>query len=77
MSIQDITVSNNQKKRLLHAINDEQVLVQNEEGELVVSVATYVTFKNGLPTEKSNPGPIEAIIGEGVLDFNAEYVVFS
>lgn len=77
MSIQDITASNNQKKRLLHAIDDEHVLIQNEEGEVVVNVAAYVTFKKDLPAEKSNPAPIEAIIGDNILNFDAEYFVFS
>jgi len=77
MSIQDISVSNNQKKRLLSAISDEQVLVQNEEGELLVNVAAYISFKNDLPAEKSDPAPIEAIIGDNVLDFDAEFFVFS
>ncbi len=77
MSIQDITTTNNQKKRLLRAINDESILVQSEDGELLVNVAAYVSFKNGLPAEKSNPAPIEAIIGDDILNFDAEYFAFS
>lgn len=77
MSIQDITTTNNQKKRLLRAINGEHILVQSEDGELLVNVAAYKSFKKGLPAEKSNPAPIEAIIGDGILDFDAEYFVFS
>ncbi len=72
MSIQEIAVSNNQKKSLLKAIRKENVLVQEENGDLVVNLAAYIVFK-----KEADPGPIEAIIGEDVLDFDAEFVVFS
>ena len=72
MSIQEIAVSNNQKKQLLKAINKDEVLFQEDNGDLVVSVAAYLNFK-----QEADPGPLEAIVGEDTLDFNAEYFVFS
>ena len=64
MKIQEIAISNNQKKKLLKAVNDESVLYQEENGDLVVSVATYESIKkNGLDS-----GPIEVIIGDDVLE---------
>jgi len=72
MSIQEIAVSNNQKKQLLKAIKKDEVLFQEDNGDLVVSVAAYVIFK-----KEADPGPLEAIMGEDTLDFNAEYFVFS
>jgi len=72
MSIQEIAVSNNQKKQLLKAINKDEVLFQEDNGDLVVSVAANLNFK-----KEADPGPLEAIIGEDTLDFNAEYFVFS
>ncbi len=72
MSIQEIAVSNNQKKHLLRAITDEAVLYQEDNGDLVVDVASYLELKAG-----AEIGPIETIIGNDVLNFDAEYIVFS
>lgn len=72
MSIQEIAVSNNQKKHLLRTITDETVLYQEDDGELVVNVASYIEFKSGI-----EPGPIEAIIGDETLDYDADFFVFS
>ena len=72
MSIQDISISNNQKKKLLRAITDENILFQDDTGELVLNVAAYNTYK-----EAENQAPIEAIVGEDALDARAEYVVFN
>ncbi len=81
MSIQELTLANNQKKRLQKAIKDEAVLFEDENGDLVVNVANYKEFKHELriirATKKNlEVEPIEVIVGEGILDFNAEYFVF-
>ncbi len=39
MSVQEITIGNNQRKRLLKAVCDDSVLFQDENGDLVVNVA--------------------------------------
>ena len=72
MSIQDLSISNNQKKKLLRAITDENIMFQDDTGELVLNVAAYKTFK-----EENKQTPIEAILGEDVLDPRAEFVVFN
>ena len=72
MSIQEIAVSNNQKKQLLKAVNKNHVLFQEENGDLVVSVAAYEVFK-----KESDPGPIEEIVGEDTLNYDFDYFVFS
>jgi len=82
MSIQEVAIANNQKKRLLAVIKDEAVLFQDENGDLVVNVANYKEFKKELVVLKTMKKgvvltPIESIVGEGVLDFDAEYFVFS
>ena len=71
MSIQDIAVSNNIKKKLLQAVKDETVLFQDEDGAVVVSVAGYVALK----ADSSNE-PLEDVLGDVVLDLSAEYFVF-
>ncbi len=81
MSIQEISLANNQKKRLLKAVKDRAVLFADENGELVVNVANYEALKKELIVARSiKPNleltPIEAIVGEGVLDFSSEYFVF-
>ncbi|MEY8205641.1 MAG: hypothetical protein RPR40_11290 [Bermanella sp.] len=82
MSIQEVAIANNQKKRLLSVVKDEAVLFQDENGELVVNVAHYKAFKKELVVLKTmkkgvDITPIETIVGAGVLNFDAEYFVFS
>lgn len=72
MSLQEISVSNTQKKKLQKAIRDESVLVQEENGDLVVHVAAYLDYKAGTRSE-----PLEEIVGEDELDLNAEFIVLS
>ncbi|ROS01131.1 hypothetical protein EDC56_1559 [Sinobacterium caligoides] len=71
MSVQDISIANNQRKRLLKAINDDTVLFEDESGDLVVSVAAYNEFKRDL-----DPAPLESIVGAKQLDFSVEFFVF-
>lgn len=75
MSIQEIAVSNSQKKKLQQAINDDAVLIVDDNGDLVVQVAAYEDLKADL--RKEPKAPIEQIVGEEVLDFDAEFWVFS
>ena len=71
MSIQDIAVSHNVKKKLLRAVKDETVLFQDEDGAVVVSVADYMALKADTGTE-----PLESVLGDIKLDQSAEYFVF-
>jgi len=71
MSIQDIAVSQNLKKKLLRAVTDEAVLFQDEDGAVVVNVASYVAMKAHTGTE-----PLEDVLGDIVLDLGAQYLVF-
>jgi len=71
MSLQDIYIANNQRKRLLKAVADEELL-QLDEGALVLNVAAYLSFK-----ALSGESPIEEILGDVELDYSAEYIVFS
>ena len=77
MKIQDISITNNQKKLLLKAVKDPQILVQEDSGDLVVNVKAYQALKNNIAYKKSGSEPIEEIVGEDALDFDAEYFVFS
>ena len=72
MSVQEISISNNQKKALLRAFKKKKdVIFEEENGDLVVSVDAYEDF-----LDEINKEPIEEILGEGVLDYDAEYFVF-
>jgi len=71
MSLQDIYIANNQRKRLLKAVVDEELL-QLDEGALVLNVAAYLSFK-----ALSGESPIEEILGDVELDYSAEYIVFN
>ncbi len=71
MSLQDIHIANNQRKRLLKAIVDEKLL-QRDEDTLVLNVAAYLEYK-----ASSGESPVENIVGDIELDYGAEYIVFS
>lgn len=72
MSVQEIALSHNQRKKLLKAITDENILFEEENGDIVMSVEGYKAFK-----VNKHPAPIENIIGDNLLDDNAEFIVFS
>ena len=72
MSIQEIDISHNQKKKLLKSINNENIIFKDDNGDIVVNVENYLAL-----TKNSESRPLEAIIGEGILDFNNQYIVFS
>ena len=71
MSIQDIAVSHNVKKKLLQAVKDATVLFQDEDGAVVVNAAGYRVLKAETAAE-----PLEDVLGDVVLDLSAEYFVF-
>ena len=72
MSIQEIALSHNQKKKVLKSIDDDNVMFEDNNGDVVVSVENYVSFK-----QDSNSSPIEMILGDDILDFNSQYFLFS
>ncbi|MFT4823370.1 MAG: hypothetical protein ACI9DH_000388 [Halioglobus sp.] len=71
MSLQDIQIANNQRKRLLKAIVDEKLLQQDEDA-LILNVAAYLDYK-----ASSGESPVEEIVGDTELDYAAEYIVFN
>ncbi len=72
MSIQEIAVSNNQKKNILLVVKKQSIVFQDDNGDVVVNVEAYQAFKKG-----KDPAPIEHIVGTDVLDYSAEYFIFS
>ncbi len=72
MSIQDIAISNSQKKKLLKLTELEEILFQDENGDLVVNVSAYQALKDNI-----EPVSIESVIGENKLDYSVSYFVFS
>jgi len=82
MSIQEVSLANNQKKRLVKVVKDPAVLFSEDNGDLVVNVAAYKALKKELVVAKVakphlSAAPIEDIVGKDVLDFSHEYFVFS
>ena len=71
MSLQDIYIANNQRKRLLKVITDEELL-QKDEDALVLNVAAYLNYK-----ALSGESPVEEIVGDVELDYSAEYIIFN
>ena len=72
MSIQEIAISNSQKKKLLKLTELEEILFQDENGDLVVNVSAYQALKDNI-----KPVSIESVIGENKLDYSVSYFVFS
>lgn len=72
MSIQEATLSHNQKKKLLKAIKDESVLFQEDNGDIVINVAAYLSLK-----EDTGSAPLEEIVGDELMDLKMQYIIFS
>ncbi|MGK0440845.1 MAG: hypothetical protein ACJA0N_000640 [Pseudohongiellaceae bacterium] len=71
MSLQDICIPNNQRKRLRKAVADEKLLQQDEDA-LVLNVTAYLNYK-----ALSGESPVEEIVGDIELDYSAEYIIFN
>jgi hypothetical protein len=72
MNIQEISLSNNQKKKLQRLLPDESVLFQDDNGDLVVNVAAYMAIQRN-----QRAATIEDIVGKDILDFDSEFFVFN
>ena len=72
MSIQDIAVSNGQKKSLLKAIADDSIAVHEDEGDMVINVQAYLA-----KYPKLAESPVFQIVENEKFDTEAEYWVFS
>ncbi len=72
MSIQEIALSQNQKKKLLKAIKDKSVLFEDDNGDIVLDIVVYLNLKKDQDT-----APIEAILGDDVLDLTVQYIIFT
>lgn len=71
MSIKDIPLSNNQKKRLLACVKDQSIFFQDENGDIVVDTQAYKALK-----ERLQQSPIEELLKLDDLETLADYVVF-
>lgn len=77
MHIQEISLSNNLRKKLFKALCDDSVMFQEENGDLVVHAAAYQHYK-----DETETAPIEDILSEDAdgiseLENKADYFVFS
>lgn len=72
MSIQEISVSNNQRKKLSHIIDDQNIVQTDENGDVIINVDAYRAYK-----KLSKKTPVEDILDDVSLDFNSEYFFFS
>ena len=71
MRIQEIMISNNNNKKLLKSITDNDVIYKEDNGDIVVNVEAYQNLK-----QDSNSAPIETMLDDDTLDFDNEYFVF-
>jgi len=71
MHIQEISVSNNQRKKLSQCVSDQNILQVEENGDIIVKVETYLAYKKA-----QNKSPIEDILDDQTLDVSCEFIVF-
>ena len=72
MSIQKIAITNNQKKKVLKALDDERIVFKDDNGDIVINREAYQQFK-----QDNSSAPIEAIVTGIELDFKYLYFVLS
>lgn len=72
MSVQDIALSHNLRKKLRKAITDDSILFEDDNGDLILSMTAYREF-----SAITNSSAIEELIGHDVLNNDAEFIVFS
>ncbi|GAA6135743.1 hypothetical protein NBRC116188_25330 [Oceaniserpentilla sp. 4NH20-0058] len=72
MSIQEISVSNNQKKALKKALKKSKALIEEENGDLVLDQDTYYNW-----CDESGKYPLEDVLPDEDFDDEAEFIVFT
>ena len=75
MKIQEIALSNSQKKKIQRDVTSEEVLQIDDNVDIIIHVAAYEKYKETIKCRDVTP--IEVAVGEGVLDFNVDFFVFS
>lgn len=71
MSIQEISISNNQKKAIQKALKKSQALIEEENGDLVLNQDIYFDW-----CDETGKYPLEDILPEEEFDDEAEFIIF-
>jgi hypothetical protein len=70
--IQEISVTNNQKKAIITALKRRKsAYMVDENGDLMVEIEAYEDFM-----DEFDRSPIEDLLGDDVLDYTQEFWVF-
>lgn len=70
--IQEISVTNNQKKAIITALKRRKsAYMVDENGDLIVEIEAYEDFM-----DEFDRSPIEDLLGDDVLDYSQEFWVF-
>ena len=72
MNIQEIALSHNQKKKLLKLIDKESFAIKDDNGDIVVNVEAYLSYK-----QDNDSAPVDTLVGEDILDYEHQYFIFS
>lgn len=72
MTIQDIEVSNNIRKKITTALREDGLFIIEDNGDVIVSVEAYNVF-----AKRIKRSPLIEILGDDTLDFSAQYFVFN
>lgn len=71
MSIQEISLSNNQKKALQKALKKSKALIEEENGDLVLDQEAYFAW-----CDETGKYPLEDVLPEEDFNDEAEFIVF-
>lgn len=71
MTIQEISVSNNQKKTIQKALKKSKALIEEENGDLVLDQESYFEW-----CDDTGKYPLEDIMPDQDFDDDAQYIVF-
>lgn len=70
--IQEISVTNNQKKAIITALKRRKsAYMVDDNGDLMVEIEAYEDFM-----DEFDRSPIEDLLGDDVLDYSMEFWVF-
>ncbi len=72
MNIQEIAITSNVRKKIQKAVKNTSIIFEDENGDIVINVEAYVAN-----TEHTERYPLEDIVGEDALDYDAEFWVFN
>lgn len=70
MSVQEISVTNNQKKAVLRAFKKVKGFIEEDNGDLVIDIAHYQDYQ-----AESGKAPLEEILVDEIIQDDTQYLI--